>query len=53
MPKGTPSAKRVVWDEPNDKRLLFSVLMESPPSGLNWVKVAERMGLGVSAEACA
>jgi hypothetical protein len=52
MPKGQPSGTRVNWDEAKDKRLLFAVLMEAPPSGVNWGKVAERTGLGVTPDAC-
>jgi hypothetical protein len=52
MPKGQPSGVRVNWDEAKDKRLFFAILMESPPTGLNWAKVAERTGLGVTADAC-
>ncbi len=52
MPKGQPAGIRIIWDEAKDKRLFFAILMESPPTGLNWAKVAERTGLGVGPEAC-
>jgi hypothetical protein len=52
MPKGQPAGTRVIWDESKDKRLLISILLEAPPTGLSWAKVAERTGLGVNHEAC-
>jgi hypothetical protein len=55
MPKGAPAGVRIVWDDSKERRLLLAYIMvateTNPGLKVNWAEVANRTGLGVTADA--
>jgi len=51
MPTGQPAGDRIIWGDANEKHLLLCILAEANPQKLDWAKIVERFGPGLSAGA--